>query len=637
MATASPNTTPNRPSSPPRLSGTGKGRTATASTPSATESLGGLLLLLGPVLVLWPLALGYGLGRLATWFAWWPAPRLRWRLLLFLLVLAITWQAALQRLLFAPQAVATSYWQSQVALWMQLQTLPLSFAGLGGFALLAALASPAQFPAVWAVLPLAWLGVLVGCVGLVRPAAPAGGHARLGPPGTSVGTGGTNATGTEGARGGVRDHLVALLTSLGLRRRRHFRSLREVVRSAKATPWLVQEWCAEGCITQIGGRPKEGKSTLVRQLVWAVVMGRPFLDQYAVSTRTHVLYCTEEGDETVAPPFARWDSVALARVEVLSRRQVRAFTLDEVLQACVKRAKQKRCKVVVLDTFRSWCLPPGKNERDPVAMQAAYEQLQDVASRQHLAIILVHHTIKGDGDVIDQQAGSNAGTGQVDMLMGLRRLKNEPATVREAECRGRFGCWKVRLAYSRAEDRYRVVAEGETVVEEEAEGQEDEEGGEATAHEWSASSAASGATQDWFGNGAARAETSGPSTVADEDDGEDEEEEEPTAQRVQEWLWSQVQSSGAGDRGAASTSRPALPAPTSMPSLPTAPDWQAPLLAIVRQHPGYTANQVGEVAGLHRSHIHRRLVVLMEQGLLRYEDGAHRKSPRRWFLTEEAV
>lgn len=169
--------------------------------------------------------------------------------------------------------------------------------------------------------------------------------------------------------------------------------------------YLADPWIPEG-LNIIAGRPKLGKSTLLRQRQAAVASGGEFWG--APCSATACIYLSlEEGDRLTRAKFsaANFPRAALERIEIFYEWPRGIAGILQVLQMLDARPEVRHVGVDSLSRFRA--IP---DARTP-AFQADYEAvsaLHDVCkARPGLAIDLIHHTrkLKSD-DPLDDISGT---------------------------------------------------------------------------------------------------------------------------------------------------------------------------------------------------------------------------------------
>jgi hypothetical protein len=184
--------------------------------------------------------------------------------------------------------------------------------------------------------------------------------------------------------------------------------------------YVCKPFVAEG-YTVYAGKPKIGKTTLMRQLVIAAHNGGDFLGSQCVKTKCLFL-SLEEGKRVFKEKVRRmgYDANDLKGITVAfewQRGMAAIVQLREYLQA------NPQTKLIVIDSL-SAIKPTRPISSDP--FQADYipgSWLQQVA-KDHpgLAIIVIHHTRKMDSvDPLDLVSGTNGVTAAADSICVLHK------------------------------------------------------------------------------------------------------------------------------------------------------------------------------------------------------------------------
>lgn len=170
--------------------------------------------------------------------------------------------------------------------------------------------------------------------------------------------------------------------------------------------WLIDEIWADEAVGVIGGAPKCCKTYLALEMALAVASGRPCLGRFPVPVPGPVLL------------FAAEDSPLQVRARLLGLAQARGvdFTslpvfliLAEQLRLDLEQDKARlaaaiedhRPRLLILDPFvRLHRL----DENSAMEVSALLADLRALQRRFHLAVLLVHHTRKANGESSGGQA-----------------------------------------------------------------------------------------------------------------------------------------------------------------------------------------------------------------------------------------
>lgn len=185
--------------------------------------------------------------------------------------------------------------------------------------------------------------------------------------------------------------------------------------------------------------PKVGKSFLAGGLAWSIAQGKPWLG-FDTSQGKVLLIDNELHPETIS---ARHGAIANAMgidssfndmVNVLSLRGV-ACGVHEFSKFIESEAGEYA--LIVIDAlYRT--LPQGTSENDNAQMMQIYNHLDTFAAKLDCAVIVVHHSSKGDQankDVTDMGSGAGAIARAADTHLSIRAHEDPGFAVLEARTR----------------------------------------------------------------------------------------------------------------------------------------------------------------------------------------------------------
>ncbi|MDQ3492266.1 MAG: AAA family ATPase, partial [Chloroflexota bacterium] len=224
------------------------------------------------------------------------------------------------------------------------------------------------------------------------------------------------------------------------------------------TDWLVPGFLALGAITEIDGKIKAaGKTTLTLHMVRAVLDGEPFIGE--PTRQAKVIYVTEQSRQTFG------DALRLAglgrRAEemlVLFREDFHGTAWSDIVALC----HQDGYGVVIFDTIGK--LAGIREENSAGEWAVAMAPLQDLAASGR-AVIVCRHDRKGGGEVGDSGRGSSQASGDVDIILALRRLEgNQPGNRRVIESLSRYRETPEKIVIELGSDGYIFVGTEEAVA-----------------------------------------------------------------------------------------------------------------------------------------------------------------------------
>jgi hypothetical protein len=226
---------------------------------------------------------------------------------------------------------------------------------------------------------------------------------------------------------------------------------------------------AHGAITNLDAKPKTGKTTFALMLVSASLHpDRRFLDRPVEFDR--VIYLTEQGVETFKEQMAAAGigRDVVDRVDVVPWSRMHARPWDDVLAVVRRRIERWQADMrvlLVVDTLSKWSRIPDEN--DATAAMAAYRPLVLLTQELHLATLVLRHARKGDHeDATDTARGSNAASGEADIILTLGRLAGRPGEgrhIRRLRGVGRYGGIPEDLSIELRDGEYVVLPDGSEV------------------------------------------------------------------------------------------------------------------------------------------------------------------------------
>ena len=195
--------------------------------------------------------------------------------------------------------------------------------------------------------------------------------------------------------------------------------------------WVLKGLWARGMLTQVTGPPKEGKTTFLGAAAAAVSEGREFIG--LPTTKSGVLYYTEEGRQTFVGMMRRVCASDAANIHVLLRSQTFGRPWADVCEAIRVYRNAHDIGLVIVDTFTDLAGLAGEDENISGPVLKAIGHLRPIAA-DGAAVVIVRHDRKEGGSLLESGRGSSAFAGAVDVLMALRK-KGE--TQREVIALGR--------------------------------------------------------------------------------------------------------------------------------------------------------------------------------------------------------
>lgn len=164
--------------------------------------------------------------------------------------------------------------------------------------------------------------------------------------------------------------------------------------------WTVENLIPSGSLGVLGGRPKEGKSTLARCLALSVATGRPFLGDLDVEQGDVLYMALEERRSSVVGQFKTLALSGLGMPESEAREALSHIGLicgpapKGVLPKLRKLIAEHRPVLILVDTLAR--LLKLRDFNDYAETSTGLEALLHLA-HDGPSILLLHHTKKGDG------------------------------------------------------------------------------------------------------------------------------------------------------------------------------------------------------------------------------------------------
>lgn len=184
---------------------------------------------------------------------------------------------------------------------------------------------------------------------------------------------------------------------------------------------VVPRLAYAGRVTLLAAREKDGKSTLARQAVAALVGGRRFLGE-TLSPAPVAWLCL---DEPIGDLVRGLVELGASGGVLISDRRPGAVELE----ATVAR---EGCRLLVVDTLVEHLGGLVDDMNSPTQLQPILADLRGLARRTDCAILLIHHLTKnGSGYADSRQLGAG-----VDVIVEMRSV-DDPPSRRAFKVRGR--------------------------------------------------------------------------------------------------------------------------------------------------------------------------------------------------------
>lgn len=235
------------------------------------------------------------------------------------------------------------------------------------------------------------------------------------------------------------------------------RSLCETQQEGDDVDWLWHGFLAQGAVTLLAARPKVGKSTLVYHAVKPLLEGSEFLG--AVVQPCRVLILSEEPKALVR---RRLRALGLAERDdlhfIFRLKDTPAWTdLLVLLRPMIER---QGIGVLVIDTAdKFW---QGDFNAPHVSL-AHMQPLLDLARELNLAVLLLHHRRKAEGEEGTAVSYSHAITGAADIVIEMVREPHHPSR-RLLKSLSRYEETPQQLVIELTLDGYRALGDPQTLA-----------------------------------------------------------------------------------------------------------------------------------------------------------------------------
>lgn len=216
--------------------------------------------------------------------------------------------------------------------------------------------------------------------------------------------------------------------------------------------WFWENLIAAESIVMLVGAPKAGKSTLVAAMVAAIARGKPFLGLKTEKIKILILGL-EERRRDVAKRFKQ-----LGVTKGIRYLQGPFRASPEAYSALRDYVHRHGVRLIVIDTLPNfWQLT---DENSASETEKALAPIRQLARDLKVAVLLIHHSRKGEMIPGESIRGSSAIFGVVDASLSFKSGKGFDDTERTLQVQSRLsGHWQLRLDFR--DGRYRVVGKND--------------------------------------------------------------------------------------------------------------------------------------------------------------------------------
>ena len=194
-------------------------------------------------------------------------------------------------------------------------------------------------------------------------------------------------------------------------------SLKDLIeKPIPAKEWVVDKLLPKNGMSLFVGKPKAGKSTLARQMLFNISRGMPFLGRATKKTLCYYI-CLEDEDIEIKEHFVNMGATGVEPIKIFS-----GMAPEDVYKRLSELADREHPGLILIDTLaRLVRIQDMNNYAEVTAKLSPYLKFAR-DGRGHVCFI--HHANKMHELDINSPSGSNAFTGTVDTIMLLGRSPN---------------------------------------------------------------------------------------------------------------------------------------------------------------------------------------------------------------------
>lgn len=211
----------------------------------------------------------------------------------------------------------------------------------------------------------------------------------------------------------------------------NFREIDSILSNNEKLEWCAERLLIKGGLSIFAGRPKSGKSTLVRQLVKNIINNEEFLGRKTQPSK--VLYLAlEEHDVMLKEQF---NQVGIKKGDPILIHTGMFKNPAKKYENLTNAILETGSEFVVIDTMALFCGIEDLNNYNSV--NVALTQMREICRDTKAHIMMIHHLSKGSRDRPETILGSTAISGAVDNIISLTRKGNDRYITSQGRgCRG---------------------------------------------------------------------------------------------------------------------------------------------------------------------------------------------------------
>jgi hypothetical protein len=192
-------------------------------------------------------------------------------------------------------------------------------------------------------------------------------------------------------------------------------------RPDEAIPYLVEGLLPAGGTSIMAAKPKVGKTTLLRQLSFAVATGDMFLNRRCAKGPV-IYFSVEEKIDEIKNHFRDMGATGEEEIYIFAERAP-----SDTIKKLKPILQNLKPSLVILDTL--FKIVRMKDENSYAAISEALEPLQELARESGAHVMCVHHAGKADREGADGILGSTAILGAFDTAIIMNR-KDKARTIK---------------------------------------------------------------------------------------------------------------------------------------------------------------------------------------------------------------
>jgi DNA repair protein RadA/Sms len=202
--------------------------------------------------------------------------------------------------------------------------------------------------------------------------------------------------------------------------------------------WAWEKWIPRQFVTFLYGEAGTGKSSFLHYLAACITRGWDLPDGSKQTEPRGVVYISyEEPTASVLTPALRKSGADMSRISILSKVKRDVQSLNEISESdfeiptdillLEQEIIRVGASVVLIDPLMSMVNASATTARNQNARQIV-RQIEDLASRTGVAVLIVGHLNKGGSKDLMQRAGGSKGfTDIARCVLGMTRSGSNPA------------------------------------------------------------------------------------------------------------------------------------------------------------------------------------------------------------------